>query len=163
MINAGVDDALAMLPDNMDTPEARVMLAAIGLQESRFVHRRQLVGNPPRPTGPAKSFWQGEKGGGMVSGLLSFHNARVRNMAIDLCEARGVKPNTEDVWDAIEHDDVLAAGLARLLLWTDSRPLPAVGDVMGAWEYYLRVWRPGRPHIETWPALYDQAVEAVAC
>ena len=56
--------ALRLLPARMNSPEAEVMLLAIGLQESRFEHRRQLVGSPPRPTGPAKSFWQAELAAG---------------------------------------------------------------------------------------------------
>src|SRR5690606_40338324 len=71
-----IDCALCVLPDPMDTPEARVMLLAIGFQESRFKHRRQLVGNPPRPTGPAKSFWQAEQAGGMVRGLLNYQDRK---------------------------------------------------------------------------------------
>ncbi len=47
-----------------DTPEGRLMLLAIGLQESRFEHRRQL-GN-----GPARGFWQFEAGGG-VKGVMT--------------------------------------------------------------------------------------------
>ena len=69
IIATGIDPALALLPASMDTPEARIMLLAIGLQESHFEHRRQLVGNPPGPSGPAKSLWQAEQGGGLVRGL----------------------------------------------------------------------------------------------
>lgn len=61
--DAAITPALALLPGRMDTPEARVVLLSIGLQESLFEHRRQLVGKPPRPVGPAKSFWQAEQGG----------------------------------------------------------------------------------------------------
>ena len=64
------------------------MLLAIGLQESRFEHRRQLVGNPPRPIGPAMSFWQAEVGGGMVRGVR-IHRA-TRDAAAQLYRARGV-------------------------------------------------------------------------
>lgn len=115
----------------MDTPEARIMLLAIGLQESRFEHRRQLVGNPPRPTGPAKSFWQAEQGGGMVHGvrLLAVTSAA----AAHLYQARGVAARDVAIWDAIEHDYVLAAGLARLLLWSDPRLLPGLGNEVAAW------------------------------
>ena len=49
--------ALAMLPSAMDTPTSRVLLLAIGYQESRMYHRRQLIGNPPKPIGPAKGLW----------------------------------------------------------------------------------------------------------
>lgn len=156
-----ITEALSLLPDRMTSDEAIVMLLAIGLQESRFQHRRQLVGNPPRPTGPAKSFWQAEQGGGMVRGLLNYHSDYVRDLAIGLIRERGVSPDSRSVWDAIEHDDVLAAGLARLLLWTDPYRLPALGDAQGAWDLYLRTWRPGKPHRHTWNALYQQALEAV--
>ena len=71
-----ITPALALLPARMSSSEAELMLLVIGLQESRFQHRRQLVGSPPRPTGPAKSFWQAELGGGMVTGLLRYHDDR---------------------------------------------------------------------------------------
>ncbi|WP_312538257.1 hypothetical protein [Achromobacter mucicolens] len=141
IIAAGIDPALALLPARMDTAEARIMLLAIGLQESRFEHRRQLVGNPPRPTGPAKSFWQAEQGGGMVHGVR-LHVA-TRAAADHLYQARGVPARDAAIWDAIEHDDVLAAGLARLLLWSDPLPLPEVGAEDASWALYLRTWRPG--------------------
>ncbi|UAN03078.1 hypothetical protein [Achromobacter mucicolens] len=141
IIAASIDPALALLPASMDTPEARIMLLAIGLQESRFEHRRQLVGNPPRSAGPAKSFWQGELGGGMVRGVR-LHVA-TRAAAAELYRVRGVAPNDVAIWNAIEVDDVLAAGLARLLLWSDPKPIPAAGNEEGAWALYLRTWRPG--------------------
>lgn len=159
IIKTGIDPALALLPAKMDTPAARVMLLSIGLQESRFEHRRQLVGNPPRPIGPAKSFWQAEQGGGMVHGVR-LHSA-TRAAATTLYQARGVQPRDAAIWDAIENDDVLAAGLARLLLWSDPGRLPAVGDAEAAWSLYLRTWRPGKPHPQTWPDLYRQAVAEV--
>lgn len=148
-------EAFALLPARMESPEAEVMLLAIGLQESRFIHRRQL-GN-----GPAKSFFQGEEGGGMVAGLLRYHDDNVRDLARGLCAVRGVDPRPRPVWDAIEHDDVLAAGLARLLLWTDPAKLPKLGDVDGALQIYLRTWRPGKPKPQTWPSMYAQALEVV--
>ncbi len=153
--------ALALLPARMSSPEAEVMLLAIGLQESRFRHRRQIVGSPPRPIGPAKSFWQAEIGGGMITGLLRYHDDRVRDLAVGLCAVRGVEPSSQEVWDAIERDDVLAAGLARLLLWTDPSRLPRLGDADGAWQLYARTWRPGKPHQSTWADLYGQALAEV--
>lgn len=160
--NGPLAEALLLLPAKMTSPEAEVMTLAIGLKESRFEQRRQLVGSPPKPTGPAKSFWQAEQGGGMVAGLLRYHDARVRDVVHGLCAVRGVAPAARDVWNAIEHDDVLAAGLARLLLYTDAAKLPKLGDVEGAWQLYLRTWRPGKPKPDTWPALYAKALEAVA-
>lgn len=138
-----VAEALLLLPAKMTSPQAEVMLLAIGLQESRFEHRRQLTGSPPKPVGPAKSFWQAEQGGGMITGLLHYRHANIRDLAVGLCALRGVAPSAAAVWNAIEHDDVLAAGLARLLLYTDPTRLPALGDIEGAWQLYLRTWRPG--------------------
>lgn len=153
MLETIIDDAIRPALELLglrDTPEARVMLLAIGLQESRFEHRRQIGG-------PARGFWQFERGGGVV-GVLT-HAASAQRAAA-LCAARGVDATPAAVYPALEQDDVLAAGFARLLLLTDPKPLPAVGDVDGAWAYYLRNWRPGKPHPKTWPALYARAVEA---
>lgn len=160
--NGPLAEALLLLPAKMTSPEAEVMTLAIGLQESRFEHRRQLVGSPPKPVGPAKSYWQAEQGGGMVTGLLRYHDAKLRDVVHGLCAIRGVAPAVRDVWNAIERDDVLAAGLARLLLYTDPARLPKLGDAEGAWQLYLRTWRPGKPKPDTWPAMYAQALEAVA-
>lgn len=151
-----IDEALSLLPNKMDSKEARIMLLAIGFQESRFEHRRQLVGSPPRPVGPAKSFWQGERGGGMVHGVRTHRG--VKDHANTLYKARGVQSTNQAIWDAIENDDVLAAGLARLLLWTDPHKLPTIGDVDGAWDLYIRTWRPGKPHRSSWDAMYSKAM-----
>lgn len=145
--------AMALLPARMDSARARVQLLAIALQESELVYRRQMN------NGPAKSFWQGEEGGGMVHGVRV--HAASKELAAKLYAARNVAPNNRAIWNAIEHDDVLAAGLARLLLWTDPRPLPALGDAQAAWECYAWNWRPGQPHPEKWPANYAQALEFV--
>lgn len=150
IINDAIRPALPII-NVRDTPEATVMLLAIGLQESRFVHRVQVGG-------PARSYWQFEKGGG-VRGVLTHKASRAKAQA--LCEARGIPATADAVYQAMADDDVLAAGMARLLLLTDPRPLPELGDVNGAWACYERNWRPGKPHPKTWPALYAQALEAV--
>ncbi len=150
--------ALALLPAAMDTPEARVMVIAICLQESRLIHRRQLVGDPPRPVGPAKGLAQFERGGG-CHGVV--HHPASRYWMAAVCKARGVAFNATALWNAIEHDDVLAAAAARLLLFTDPRRLPHLGDEAEAWRLYMRTWRPGKPHRATWPSLYAQALAAV--
>ncbi|WP_054911198.1 hypothetical protein, partial [Pseudomonas sp. NBRC 111135] len=145
--------------------QAIVMLLAITRQEDPEQRRRQW------PTGPARSLWQAEQGGGMVTGLLRYRVANVRDLATGLCAVRGVVPAAPDVWNAIERDDVLAAGLARLLLYTDPARLPELGDESGAWELYLRTWRPGayargdasqRAALrKKWAANYAAALEAI--
>ena len=144
--------ALALLPARMSGAAGEVMLLAIGLQESRFAHRRQIGG-------PARGFWQFEQGGG-VRGVLR-HTATAGHARV-LCAARNVAATESAVYAALEHDDVLAAGFARLLLWTDPKALPALGDEQAAWDLYLRVWRPGRPRKEKWAASWSSAQQAMA-
>lgn len=156
-IKHAVSKALFMLPPAMTSPQARVMLYAIGLQESRFEFRRQMIkkGGELLPLGPAKSFWQFERGGG-CKGVVE-HPASRYWMA-QVCAARNVPFNATAIWNAIETDDVLAAAAARLLLFTDPKRLPDVGDVKGAWNLYARTWRPGKPHPETWAGFYAEAM-----
>jgi hypothetical protein len=146
-----VDDAIAkglsMLPAQMDTEQARVMLYAIGLQESGFENRFQVVQGKPDAKGPARGYWQFERGGG-VRGVMD-HRSTEKH-AERICHIRGVPFKTEAVWHALEIDDVLAACFARLLLWTDGNSLPKVSDQHGGWECYLRNWRPGKPHESRW-------------
>ncbi|WP_232356980.1 hypothetical protein [Delftia lacustris] len=117
------------------------MLLAIGLQESNFQYRRQLVGSPPKPVGPARSYWQAELGGGLVRGVRT--HAKTKELAAQLYARHAVAATDLAIWTAIENNDLLAAALARLLLFTDPYKLPSVGDVEGAWQLYLRTWRPG--------------------
>ncbi|MNK71795.1 hypothetical protein D3C87_912570 [compost metagenome] len=100
VIQTAINPALALLPANMGSAAGRAQLLATGLQESLFLHRRQLVGKPPRPSGPAKSFWQGEQGGGMVHGVRT-HRA-TRDLAAQIYYARGVPANDAAIWTAIE-------------------------------------------------------------
>lgn len=146
IIGTIIEPASKLLP-SMDSPKARIMLLAIGYQESRFEHRRQIGG-------PARGFFQFEQGGG-VRGVLT-HKASAYDAA-KICHARGVGSSTKEVYERLEHDDILACCFARLLLWTDHRPLPMIGDVEGSWDYYERNWRPGKPHPDTWGDMYQRA------
>ena len=89
------------------------------------------------------------------------HHQASRYWMAAVCKARGLQFNATSIWNALETDDILAAAAARLLLFTDPRRLPALGDDREAWNLYLRVWRPGKPHRATWPSLYAQALAAV--
>lgn len=129
-----INGAYALLPGRMDTPAATVLLLAIQYQEDPQRLQKQVGG-------PARGLWQFEKGGG-VTGVLT-HPAS-RGFALSVCLELGVTPTTASIMAALERgDDRLDAALARLLLWTESAPLPAIGEVSTAWEYYLHVWRPG--------------------
>ena len=151
-----VNEALRLLPPAMDSKEARVMLYAIGLQESRFVHRAQVIDGGGK--GPARGYWQFERGGG-VTGVLRHPASRF--WMHSACNARNVPAQPMNVWLALEADDVLAAAAARLLLFTDPAKLPAIGEQAEALRYYLRIWRPGKPHPETWPSCYQTAIGVV--
>ena len=151
-----VHEALRLLPPAMDSKEARVMLYAIGLQESRFTHRAQVIDGGGK--GPARGYWQFERGGG-VTGVLRHPASRYWMSSV--CNARNIVSQPMNVWLALETDDVLAAAAARLLLFTDPAKLPAIGEQAESWRYYVRNWRPGKPHPRTWPECYTTALEAV--
>lgn len=144
--------AYALLPAAMKSDRADVMMLAIGLQESRFKHRRQIGG-------PARGFWQFEKGGG-VKGVLTHPSTRAHVLRV--CQACSVEPKAVAVYPALALDDTLAGSFARLLLYSDAAPLPKLGEPEAAWSYYLRNWRPGKPHRQTWDAFYARAMAAVA-
>jgi hypothetical protein len=139
-----------LLPD-FDSPAARVMLLAIGLQESRFATRKQYGG-------PARGYWQFERGG--AAGVLGHRTTQYN--AGQVCKLRSVAPDAGSVTRKLEFDDLLAAAFARLLLFTDPRPLPKLGRGGEAWAYYLNLWRPGKPIQRTWNGLYAQALQTVA-
>jgi hypothetical protein len=141
--------ALKMLPARMDSMEARAMLVAIGLQESRFEYRTQKGG-------PAEGFWQFEASGGWKG---VFTHPASTHIAHDVLSAMGYgEPDLHDYY-AVENNDILACALARLLLWTHPKALPAQWQADYAWQYYLNLWRPGKPHRDTWDGFFDDAWE----
>lgn len=151
-----VDPGLAVLSRcSKITPSdpARVMLVAIGGQESGLIVRRQQPDN-----GPARGWYQFESGGG-VAGVLT--HAASKEPAQGLCDRLIVPCDQATVYEAIAWCDPLATGFARLLLYTDAAALPSLGKEQAAWDYYLRNWRPGKPHPETWHTHYAAAVHAV--
>jgi len=147
-----IPQASTLLPAIPFTHEANVLLLAIGLQESRFQHRTQI-------RGPARGFWQFEKLGGTY-GVLS--HPRTRNIAHSLTQDLIGDSRPRVVNEALAKDDPLACAFARLLLWTDPASLPKLGQTEKAWAYYLRNWRPGKPHRKTWDGLYNQALAAIS-
>jgi hypothetical protein len=141
----------SLLPPKMNSSGACAALLAIGLQESKFKDRRQVGG------GPARGFWQFEAGGG-VHGVVT-HSASA-TLVTQAMETLRYRP--DQCYAALEHNDVLACIFARLLLWTHPAALPGRADPEGAWNYYLSLWRPGKPHRETWHANYERAWEVVS-
>lgn len=155
-----IDKAFSILPAVMDTLQARVQHAAIGFQESKYKSRRQIIlkGGKLVAEGPAVSYWQFENGRlAGINGVLT-HRATASH-AVNVCAYCGVEPERMAVWERMQIDDVLGAAFARLLMYTDAAPVP-VTEQQG-WAMYLRTWRPGKPHPETWSAAYANAIRAV--
>lgn len=144
--------AFTLLPTEMNTPKARALMLAIGLQESRFKHRRQLG------PGPARGWWQFERGGG-VKGVLT--HAVTAPIITPIVKTFCYEPTPAVCHLAIEHNDVLACIFARLLLWTVPLPLPEPDEDAHAWAVYIEGWRPGKPHRPTWRRFFEQAWQIV--
>jgi hypothetical protein len=154
-----IDDALVYLAAHSGpsvTPAARTLLLAIALQESGPQLEARYQSSPGNTPGPARGFWQFEKGGGVQGVLQHPASGKVVN---DMCARFAVVPNADHVWRAIEGHDRLACICARMLLYTDPKPLPTTQDE--GWSYYQRNWRPGRPHQETWANNWRIAKETV--
>ena len=147
-----IEPALRILPPMMASDNARAMLLAIGMQESRLVYRKQLGG------GPARGLWQFERVG--IQGVL--HHPRTQGHASTICWRLGNAGTTASVYHGFESDDVLACCFARLLLWTLHGPLPKRGDADGGWTQYIAGWRPGKPHRATWDEFFNEAWEALS-
>lgn len=146
--------AFTMLPPAMDTPAARAMLLAIGLQESKFLHRRQ------ENYGPARGFWQFEKAGirGVAKHLASREHLET---ALRILRYEQLIGQTAGLHYAIEDNDVLACVFARLLLRTVPARLPDRSDDGAGYAQYLAGWNPGRPRPATWKAFYSEAWDRV--
>lgn len=140
----------AILPSKMNTPNARAMLLAIGLQESKFKYRKQFGG-------PAKGFWQFELNG--VKGVLN-HSAS-QDFAVSLLRELVIPGKSKATYKATQYNDLLAAGFARLLLWTLPDALPEQEEINKGWEQYIEAWRPGKPHKETWETNWTVAWETI--
>lgn len=164
-VASAVSEALRLLPSKMTSDRAIVQLYATGLQESRFESRRQLIKKDGRlqPIGPATGYWQFELGSAKsragVWGVFLHSSSRAHLER--LCAERRVAFDPPSIHEAIQHDDVLAAGLARLMYWTVPFSLPGIGDQQGAWKMYVDTWRPGKPHPETWAECYATAMAAL--
>lgn len=149
--NKIVPVAFSLLPAVMDTANARAMVTAICLQESGLTHRRQVHG-------PARSYAQFELMGvrEVMTGRTTRVHAETALSALD-CEVF----SDIEVLAAIEHNDILAAVFSRLLLWGDPMQVPGKADEEGAWQMYLRRWRPGKPHRKRWGPAWRAAWAAI--
>ena len=135
----------------MDTPAARAMVVAICLQESGLRTRKQV-------RGPARGYPQFELAG--VQGVIK-HTASSPHLAAALNAIDYIDRTAIDLLYSMEENDVLGAVFARLLLWTHPKALPSSADHALAWAQYTQLWRPGKPHPDTWQDNYRRAWAAV--
>lgn len=158
-----IKGAARILPSAMfaDPAKAVIPMLAMQLQEAPNQEQKQIGG-------PAVGTYQFERGGG-ITGVLT--HPTTRRVAAEVCQRLGVPAEADAVYKALQStDDVLDAAFARLLMWTDPMRLPSAGDVEGAWQLYLRTWRPGaytrgdatkrRQLRQKWNLNYAKAMEA---
>jgi len=140
---------------------ARVLVLTIAGQESRWKDRRQIgMSYYPQKIG-ARGYWQFESTWGGPVAINDVLQSTPRQIET-VCSALDIPCDEIALYEACAWNDTLACAMARLLLWSDPAPLPAVGDKDASWKYYERNWRPGAPHPETWPGLYDRARAAIS-
>lgn len=157
LLNAVIRPTLTWLAEEVQIPrsgEAETLLLAIALQESGITDRIQGIGD----AGPARSFWQYER-----IGVLDVMQRRTRDME-RVCKELVIGCTTDAVWAAMAWNDMLACSVERLTLRLDRSNLPAasLGSEDAAWAYYLRGWKPGKPHRERWTKNWPKAVGATA-
>jgi hypothetical protein len=156
VIDPGLD-ALAELDGPEPSDDVCRFLLAVALQESGTSLSARYQSSPSTSPGPARGWWQFECGGG-VAGVLS--HAASKSLAAAVCAGFEVVCAKEAVWRALEGHDLLATCFARLLLYTDPFPVPT--NESDAWDCYAnRLWRPGKPHPDSWPANWATATSVV--
>lgn len=139
------------IPSIRASVEEQVMLCAIPGQESGWQNIQQADG------GIARGFYQQQQNdlGDILANPATDAKARI------VCLKLGISPTAEAVYAALLGNTQLQVAFARLNLWADPNPLPAVGDLDAAWECYNRCWRPGKPSAGRWADAYPAALAAV--
>lgn len=132
------------------TDEARLMVMVIAGTESNWTARVQNGG-------PARGRHQFE--GGDFSGLAQVMKA-CPVQAAAVCVALEISYDRATIFEAVAWKDTLDCAMARLLLWQYPPKLPELGDVQGAYNYYINTWHPGAPRPAEWPGFYNQSMLA---
>jgi hypothetical protein len=173
-----IPQARAILPTTPWTPQACVLLGAIGLQESGGRDIAQEAG------GPGQGYWQEEAG---IAAVL--RNPTSAELARQCVAASGILRGASQIPEVFQVEtaasvvghggypstslppiivvmrqkflnfQTLQLCLARLMLWDNPNPLPDLGDCNGAWNYYDATWRPGSPRPESWASNYGAALQ----
>lgn len=135
--------------------EVQNMMLAIAYQESRARARWQI------PNGPAAGLWQFEGGSKAAIGQLMQHSATQYRLS-ETCRRFHFPFDRAALHQLLRTNDMLAAVLARLLLYSDPRPLPKLHQIEYGWDYYTQNWRPGKPHLASWDEAWAYAKGAFA-
>jgi len=138
-----------------DTTAARRLMLAIALQESGLQNRRQVISGKGE-VGPARGWWQFERGGG-CHGVLTHRASKERMLWI--CDRYTIGTSSAALWEAIHYQDIVAAAAARLLVYTLPDALPTT--VADGWAQYIEAWRPGQPWPGHWSSSWYSADAAV--
>lgn len=157
-----ISAAFSLLPGQMNSREARAMMLAIGFHESAFQARVQggsvRNGHVVRGDGPARGFFQFERGGGTAEILTS---PDTKDIAIPICRMFLYEPTPAVVHPVLADNDVLAAVFCRLLLWRDTRPMPSPIESEKGYDIYRRNWRPNPDaaarHANAWTENFARA------
>lgn len=144
-------DALLCFPEPMQSASAALVSVATALQETGGRTRVQL------PSGAGRGFWQQQQN--FIADVAS--NPASARLYVHVCERLGVPQAPRKLYGRLTSNDTLGAALFRLGLWCDPAPLPAVGDINGAWDLYVRVQQPGKPSRDRWSIVYPQALAAL--
>lgn len=134
--------ALDLLPAGLQDERAARFLLAIGAQESGWIARKQYG------AGTAKGYLQFEQIGvaEVFRHPASADTARALLRMLDY-------PTTltpDQVYELIEHNDLLAIGIGRLALRRHPARLPHGTEADMGWGQYLDIWAPGRPREAKW-------------
>mgnify|MGYP003133141455 CR=1 FL=1 len=154
--------AFSLLPPKLDTVEARAMLIAIALQESRLVHRAQLVGGAAEwwhsLDPPAHGYYQFE----VASIRLMLQHSIARPLLIPALSALDYPVDAPGlIHESVRDNDILATVLARALLYTVPESLPDESERERGWNQYIFGWRPGKPRPGAWQTNWRIAWETV--
>ena len=141
---------LSWMGSRYSSVDAERMMLAIGIQESGFQHRRQIVGIAEY--GPARGWWQFERPG--VAEALSDDRH-------DLVMRLGLPTDPDQLHSILQWSEVGATVCARLLLWGYPDPLPGPSYPDEGWRQYTARWRPGKPAPQRWGSAWERACKAV--
>lgn len=162
-LHGAIVPALDLLPASMRSSEAKAQMLAIALQESGLKHRRQRVYSNTKMQwfdGPARSMYQFELGG--LRGVLR-HPATQAHAARVVGALGYADMSPLELLDRMVDDDILASCMARLNLFWDPARLPTREEgPQPAYDYYDRVWRPGKKRPHDWPSNWALAWDTVA-